>query len=348
MPGALPDVMPVDLRSDTVTRPSDQMRRAMATAEVGDDQYGEDPTVNLLQETFAEMTGKADALFVPSGTMGNQLALLALTRPGDAVVVGAHQHVVLYEGGAAPANAGITWLAVDDRTGPIEPAALEAAIEATAHHQPNIAAVAVEDTHMAAGGTVWPLTQLEAVAVVARTRGIPVHLDGARLWHAAVAANDPLSARAAPATTVMSCLSKGLAAPVGSLLAGPADVIGAARVYRKRLGGAMRQAGVIAAAGLVALRQGIDRLAEDHNRAQRLAAAIADRWPGMGFEPTGVQTNIVVFTPPDADTLIGHLAGAGILAGTVAPGVVRLVTHVDVDDAGIDLACKAISTAPGP
>jgi threonine aldolase len=146
----------------------------------------------------------------------------------------------------------------------------------------------------------------------------------------------------------MSCLSKGLAAPVGSLLAGPAEVISVARGYRKRLGGAMRQAGVIAAAGLVALRQGIDRLAEDHARAQRLAEAVAERWPDGGFDPTAVQTNIVVFAPPDADGLIDHLAGAGVLAGTVAPGVVRLVTHLDVDDAGVDLARKAISTAPGP
>jgi threonine aldolase len=340
-------VLPVDLRSDTVTKPSDEMRRAMATAEVGDDQYGEDPTVNLLQETFAEMTGKEAALFVPSGTMGNQLALLTLTRPGDAVVVGARQHVVLYEGGAGPANAGITWLAVDDDTGPIDPATLEAAIQATAHHQPAVAAVAVEDTHMAAGGMVWPLTELDALAAVASTHGIPVHLDGARLWHAAVATNQPLSARAAPATTVMSCLSKGLAAPVGSLLAGPADVIGEARGYRKRLGGAMRQAGVIAAAGLVALRQGIDRLAEDHARAHRLAEAVGERWPDSGFDPARVHTNIVVFSPPDADGLIDHLAEAGILAGTVAPGVVRLVTHVDVDEAGIDLVCKASSNAPG-
>jgi threonine aldolase len=336
----------VDLRSDTVTRPTPAMRRAMAEAEVGDDQYGEDPTVNRLQEVFAEMTGKEAALFVPSGTMANQIALRILARPGDAVVAGARQHLVLYEAGAGPANAGVTWRTVSDEAGSFDAGEVEQLIAGAAHHQPRIAAITLEDTHMAAGGAVWDQDCLAAVGETARRHGLPVHLDGARLWHAAVASGQTLSERAAVATTVTCCLSKGLGAPVGSVLAGPTDVMAAAVVERKRLGGAMRQAGVIAAAGLVAIRDGFDRLAQDHERARRLAAAVADRWPHRGSDPKKAVTNIVIFFHPDPDALLGHLAERGVLAGTVAPGLVRLVTHADLDDEGIDVACAAIGTAP--
>jgi threonine aldolase len=323
------------------------MRRAMAEAEVGDDEYGEDPTVNLLQETFAELVGKPAGLFVPSGTMSNQIALQVLTRPGDAVVVGAHQHVVLYEAGAAAVNAGINWAPADDRDGTIGPEDVDAAIERMKHHQPAIGAVALEDTHMASGGTVWALDRLESVASAARRHGLPVHLDGARLWHAAVASGHKLSERAAPSTLVTCCLSKGLAAPVGSVLAGPEDLIDEARLRRKRLGGAMRQAGVLAAAGLIAIKTGIDRLAEDHERARKLAAAVAERWPDAGCDPERIETNIVLFAHPDPPSLLDHLLGHDVLAGTIAPGTVRLVTHRDVGDDGIDRACKAIAGAPG-
>ncbi|MGH9056110.1 MAG: threonine aldolase family protein [Acidimicrobiales bacterium] len=340
--------MLVDLRSDTVTRPTPAMRRAMAEAEVGDDQYGEDPTVNRLQEMFADMTGKQDAIFVPSGTMGNQVALRALTRPGDAVVAGARQHIVVYEAGAGPLNAGVTWLSLPDGDGTFDPDSVEHAIASAAHHQPVVAAVAIEDTHMAAGGTVWDTSRLKALGAVTERRRVAVHLDGARLWHAAIASCETLRTRAEIATTVTCCLSKGLGAPVGSLLAGPSDLIGAARLHRQRLGGAMRQSGVLAAAGLVAIRDGFERLAEDHVRARRLAEAVAERWPRCGLDPKGVQTNIVAFSPPDPEGLLRHLGAAGVLAGTVAPGVVRLVTHADVDDAGIDAACSALSSAPGP
>ena len=336
----------VDLRSDTVTRPTPEMRRAMAEAEVGDDQYGEDPTVNLLQETFADLTGTEAALFVPSGTMANQIALRVLARPGDAIVAGARQHLVLYEAGAGPRNAGVTWLTLPDEGGSFEAVAVERLIEAGAHHQPQVAAIAVEDTHMAAGGTVWDPDRLAAVGAVASRHGLPVHLDGARLWHAAIASGRPLRARAAVATTVTCCLSKGLGAPIGSVLAGPADVMAAARVERKRLGGAMRQAGVIAAAGLVAMRQGFDRLSQDHERAQRLAGAVAERWPAAGLDPKAVATNIVVFAHEDPPALLAHFEGDGVLAGTVAPGVMRLVTHADVDDEGIEVACGSIASAP--
>ncbi len=337
--------MLVDLRSDTVTRPTPEMRRAMAEAEVGDDEYGEDPTVNRLQEAFAELTGKEAALFVPSGTMANQVALRTVTRPGDAVVAGARQHVVVYEEGAGPVNAGVTFLTVDDRDGWLPAEAVDAAIEAGFHHQPRVRLVAIEDSHMASGGRVWPDGHLRAISDIATRRNVAVHMDGARLWNASVATNQPPARRAAVATTVMCCLSKGLGAPVGSLLAGPADLIDEAKLHRKRLGGAMRQAGVIAAAGLVALGR-MERLAEDHARAQRLAQAVADRWPTIGFSPEQVETNIVTFSPDDPAALLEHLADGGIRAGTVGPGRVRLVTHPDVDDDGIELACRLISKAP--
>jgi threonine aldolase len=317
----------------------------MAEAEVGDDQYGEDPTVNRLQETFAGLTGKQAALFVPSGTMANQIALRILARPGDAVVAGARQHIVLYEAGAGPANAGVTWRTVPDEQGSFEAADVAGLIAAAAHHQPHVAAIAIEDTHMAAGGAVWDSDRLRAVGEVAHAHHVPLHLDGARLWHAAVAAGQSLAERAAAATTVTCCLSKGLGAPVGSVLAGSQELMAAAVVERKRLGGAMRQAGVIAAAGLVAIEEGFERLAEDHERARRLAAAVADRWPNAGLDPKDVATNIVVFFHPNPDGLLQELAARGVLAGTVGPGLVRLVTHADVSDDGIEAACHAIAAA---
>jgi threonine aldolase len=335
----------VDLRSDTVTRPTPTMRRAMAEAEVGDDQYGEDPTVNRLQETFAGLTGKEAALFVPSGTMANQIALRILTRPGDAVVAGARQHIVLYEAGAGPANAGVTWRTVDDGDGSFDAADVAEVIAAGAHHQPQVAAIALEDTHMAAGGAVWNLDRLRAMGELARSHGIPVHLDGARLWHAAIASGQSLRERAADATTVTCCLSKGLGAPVGSVLAGSEELVAAAVIERKRLGGAMRQAGVLAAAGLVAIAEGFHRLAEDHDRARRLAAAVSDRWPNAGLDPKDVATNIVIFFHASPDRLLGELREEGVLAGTVGPGLVRLVTHADLDDPAIELARLAIARA---
>ncbi|MGI8685424.1 MAG: threonine aldolase family protein [Acidimicrobiales bacterium] len=333
----------VDLRSDTVTRPTPEMRRAMADAEVGDDVYGEDPTVNLLQEVYAERVGKEAALYVPSGVMANQLALRVLTRPGDTVLAGARQHVVIYEGGAAERNAGVRIQPLPDEDGTVSPDDVAWALDAVDHHQPRPTLVCVENTHMPADGSPWPLPALQKLRAAAG--GLPVHMDGARLFNAEVASGATAAAYAAEVTTVMSCLSKGLCAPVGSVLAGPADVIAAARAERARMGGGMRQAGVIAAAGLVALRTMVDRLADDHTRAQRLAVAVADRWPGA-CDPTRVRTNVVTWRHPDAARLVDHLSAAGVLAGTIAPGVVRLVTHHDVDDAGIDRAVAALATAP--
>jgi threonine aldolase len=332
----------VDLRSDTVTKPTAAMRKAMAEAEVGDDGYGEDPTVRRLEELFAARVGKEAAVLVPSGTMGNQIALRLLGRPGTAVAIGRRQHPVIYEQGAAGVNGWSQFTLIDDSRGVLSAAEVGEAIEAKDHHWLSISAVCIENTHMPAGGVPWALDEMQAIAAF----GLPVHLDGARLFNASVATGVSAAAYAANATTVMCCLSKGLGAPVGSMLAASRDVIAAARVERKRLGGAMRQAGVIAAAGIVALEQMIDRLVDDHRRARLLAEAVAERWPSCGLDPNSVRTNCVVFTHPDTSSLIAHLASEGISAGTIAPRTMRFMTHLDVDDNGIESARKAISTAP--
>jgi threonine aldolase len=323
----------VDLRSDTVTRPTAAMRRAMADAEVGDDGYGEDPTVRELEEVFAERVGKQAAVFVPSGTMGNQIALRLLATPGTAVVAGRRSHVVAYEQGAFGVNGVAQLHTVDDADGTISVDDVAWYAEAGGpHHWLPVSAVCVEDTHMPSGGRPWPAGRVAALAAL----GIPVHLDGARLFNAEVATGVAAATRASSATTVMCCLSKGLGAPVGSMLAGDADAMEAARVERKRLGGAMRQAGVLAAAGLVALRDHVERLAEDHERARRLAEAVGVDSP----------TNCVVFEHDDAAALLEHLRSSGVLAGTIAPRMIRLMTHLDVDDAGIETVLKALATAP--
>jgi len=336
----------VDLRSDTVTRPTAEMRLAMARAEVGDDVYGEDPTVNALQDAYAERVGKDAALFVPSGVMANQIALRILARPGTVVVVGRRQHVVIYENGAGGRNAGIQFHTVDDTDGTVDPAEVAWVIAAAHHHHPRPGLLCLENTHMPANGAPWPIERLRETAAVATAGSLPVHLDGARLFNAEVATGTSAADYAAPVTTVMSCLSKGLGAPVGSVLAGPVDVIEEARAERFLLGGGMRQAGVLAAAGLVALNTMVERLADDHRRARALAAAVAERWPDAGCDPEAIRTNIVTWTHPRADKVLAHLAGKGVLGGTIAPGVLRLVTHFDVDDEGLAQAVAAIAGAP--
>jgi len=331
----------VDLRSDTVTRPTPAMRRAMADADVGDDAYGEDPTVRRLEETYAEIVGKEAGLFVPSGTMANQLSLRVLGRPGTTILCGAGSHIAAFESGAAGLNASAQLVTLDDGDGMLDPADVRFHVEAAAHHRVPPSLVCVENTAMVAGGAPWDLDRLRAVEAV----GVPVHLDGARLFNAVVATGISAADYAAGATVVWSALTKGLGAPVGSVMAGSAEVVERLRVGRHHLGGQMRQAGVLAAAGLVALDQMVDRLAEDHARAAVLAAAVAERWPGA-VDPDSVRTNLVVFRHPDPDALLAHLAGAGVLGGTIAPGVVRLVTHHDVDDDGIEQARKALASAP--
>jgi threonine aldolase len=332
----------VDLRSDTVTRPTAAMREAMATAEVGDDGFGDDPTVWRLQVRYAELTGKEAALFLPSGTMANQVALRVLALAGTLVVAGRRQHVVTHEGGAFGLNQVAQLHVLDDDDGTLDPAAIAHLAEGAAHRWPAPSVVCVEDTHLGSGGRPWPLARLEAVAGV----GVPVHLDGARLFNAAVATGTTVAARAAGATTVTSCLSKGLAAPVGSLLAGPADLIDRARLERKRLGGGMRQVGILAAAGLVALDTMVDRLADDHRRARRLAEAVAARWPAAGCDPAEVHTNVVLFRHDDPAKLLAALAERGVGAVTLGPGLVRLMTHAGIDDDALDRAIGALADAP--
>lgn len=341
LPGA-PSPPPVDLRSDTVTRPTPAMRQAMATAEVGDDGFGDDPTVHRLQQRFATLTGKEAALFVPSGTMANQIAVRTLAAPGSLVVTGRRQHLVTHEGGAFGVNQVAQLHVVDDDDGTLPPAAIAHLVEGARHRWPPPGLVCVEDTHLASGGRPWPLDRLAAVAAV----GVPVHLDGARLFNAAVATGTTVAERSAGATTVTACLSKGLAAPVGSLLAGPADVIERARFERKRLGGGLRQVGILAAAGLVALDTMVDRLADDHRRARRLAEAVAARWPGAGIDPAEVRTNVVLFRHDDPAELLDALAHRGVGAVTLGPGVVRLMTHAGIDDDALDVAIAAIGDAP--
>ena len=314
----------------------------MAEAEVGDDGFGDDPTVDRLQRRFAELTGKEAALFVPSGTMANQVALRVLAPAGTLVVAGRRQHVVTHEGGAFGLNQLAQLHVLDDDDGTLDPAAIAYLVEAAGHRWPAPGLVCVEDTHLASGGRPWPLDRLAAVYGA----GVPVHLDGARLFNAAVATGTTVAERAAGATTVTSCLSKGLGAPVGSLLAGPAGVIDRARLERKRLGGGMRQVGILAAAGLVALDTMVDRLADDHRRARVLAEAVAARWPDAGCDPAEVHTNVVLFHHKDPLALLAALADRGVGAVTLGPGIVRLVTHCDVDDAAVEVAVAALAAAP--
>ncbi len=320
------------------------MRRAMADAEVGDDGYGEDPTVRRLEEAFAARVGKDASLFVPSGVMGNQLAVRVLAQAGTSVVVGRRQHLVAYCNGATGVNCPVQLHLVDDADGMVSASDVAWARRAGEHHQVKPSLVCLENTHMAAGGVPWGSDALAELAEAAE--GLPVHMDGARLFNSEAATGVPASTQARFATTVMCCLSKGLCAPVGSLLAGPAEVIAEARQERARMGGTMRQAGVVAAAGLVALETMVERLAEDHRRARVLAEAVAERWPGAGLDPASVATNLVVFAHPDPPALLSHLRSSGVLGGTIAPGTVRLVTHRDVDDPGVERACRALLSAP--
>jgi threonine aldolase len=287
------------------------------------------------------MVGKEAALFVPSGTMANQLALRLLGRAGTVVLAGRRSHVVAYENGAAGVNGAAQLLPLADDDGVIGLDAVREAIGSAHHHQPPVSLLCVEDTHMAAGGRCLPPGRLAALAAL----DVPVHLDGARLFNASVATGRPASKLAGPATTVMCCLSKGLGAPIGSLLAGPADLIDAARSERARLGGAMRQAGIVAAAGIVALETMVDRLADDHANARLLADGLRETAPQGSVGD--VQTNMVVFDAStvgaDAEQIVGLLRAEGVLAGPMSATVVRLVTHVDVDAAGVARAVDAFA-----
>ncbi len=329
----------VDLRSDTVTRPTPGMREAIARAEVGDDVFGDDPTVRALEERVAGLLGKEAALFVPSGTMANQVAIRLHTAPGDEVVMEAGAHPFNYEAGAAALVSGVQIRPVPGRRGVMDPADVAACFRPADPHFAPVTLVCAEDTANRGGGTVHPLATLDALAEVAREGGAATHLDGARLLNAAVASGIPAARRARAWDTVSLCLSKGLGAPVGSLLAGPAELIARGRRVRKALGGGMRQAGILAAAGLYALDHHVGRLADDHRRARRLAEGLAE----AGYAVQAPETNMVYVAVPDAPRLQAEAGARGVRLVAVGPDRVRLVTHLDVDDAGIERAIAVLA-----
>jgi threonine aldolase len=338
----------IDLRSDTVTLPSPAMRRAMADADLGDDVYGEDPTVNRLEAVAAAMLGKEASVFVPTGTMGNLASLLAHAGRGSEVILGDESHIFHYEAGGASALGGLVYHTVPtlaDGTLPLE--AIDAAVR-PAHrdyHAAPAGVICLENTHNRRGGVILTPEYFARVAEVAARHHLPIHLDGARLYNAVVATGLPVTAWTQHVTTVQCCLSKGLAAPAGSIIAGPAPVVDRARRYRKILGGGMRQAGVLAAAGLVALDGMIERLAEDHANARALAEALHDA-STLPVDPARVQTNIMVFRLPDAgqaETYRAALRQDGVLVSHMGGGLIRAVTHygITAEDCRVAAACMA-------
>jgi threonine aldolase len=337
-------VTPIDLRSDTVTRPGPGMREAMARADVGDDVYGEDATVNRLQETVAALLGKEAALFVPSGTMANQVALRSLTEPGDAAIAPRDAHIQLYEGGAGAALSGVQFSQIGEN-GVFTPDQLLAAVNPADDHFARTRVVCVENTHNRSGGRIFPFEQLRGVAETARARGLRLHLDGARIWNAAEASGIAPAQWAAPFDTVSCCLSKGLGAPVGSLVAGSAELVVRAHRFRKMFGGGMRQAGILAAAGLFALEHQRKRLADDHANARRLAEGLAEL---SGLElPALPETNIVIFRCANAERLRQRLRARGVWIGLVSSDTLRAVTHLDVNRADIDAALAVFREEAG-
>ena len=340
----------IDLRSDTVTLPSEGMRQAMAAAPVGDDQYGEDPSVNRLQERIAELLGKEAALFVPSGTMANQIGLKILTRPGDEVVLGDEAHIVWHESGAGAANSGVQFTVVG-RGGLFTAADLRAAYKPPGHIVfPPTTLVAVENTHNRGGGVVFPQHDAVAICDAARGLGVASYLDGARLFNAAAASGRSLAELAAPFDVVSVALSKGLGCPVGSLIAGRREDIARAVRARRMFGGAMRQSGILAAAGLWALDHNLVRLAEDHANARLLAERLAGL-RGVSLDLETVQSNIVIFRmeegAPDAATVVARAQELGVLVSAFGVRTVRAVTHLDVSRADCELAAHRLAQVLG-
>jgi len=335
----------IDLRSDTVTLPSAGMRQAMAAAPVGDDQYGEDPSVNRLQERVAELIGKEVALFVPSGTMANQIGLKILTRPGDEVVLGDEAHIIWHEAGAGAANSGVQFSVVG-RGGLFTAADLRMAYKPPGHIVfPPTTLVAIENTHNRGGGVVFPQNDAVAICDAARELGMASYLDGARLFNTAAASGRSLAELAAPFDVVSVALSKGLGCPVGSLITGRREVIARAVRARRMLGGAMRQSGILAAAGLWALENNLARLAEDHANARLLAERLAGL-RGVSLDLATVQSNIVIFRmeegAPDAATVVARAQELGVLVSAFAARTVRAVTHLDVSRADCELAADRL------
>lgn len=339
----------VDLRSDTVSRPTDAMRAAMAAAPVGDDVYGDDPSIRQLEERTAEILGKETAVFTPTGTMSNQIAVRCQTEPGDLVLAEEHAHAYLVEAGGPAALSGATVVGLEGERGTFTAAQVRAAVRtphpmvpAACYPVPRL--VAAENTHNGAGGAVWPLATLVEAADAARDLGLATHLDGARLWHATAATGIPEAEYAAPFDTVSVCYSKALGAPVGSCLAGDRGVIERARRFRQLFGGGFRQAGIVAAGALHALEHHRERLIEDHQRARRLAEGLAGL-PGLVVDPAGVETNIVRFRTDgvDAFRLAEELLDRGVAVLPASASAMRVIPHLQVSDADVGYALAAFA-----
>jgi threonine aldolase len=332
----------IDLRSDTVTQPTKEMRRAMVAAPLGDDVFGDDPTVNKLEEVAASRLGKEASVFLPNGTMGNLIGIAVNARLGEELIADADSHVFLYEGAGAAAVAGVQVRPLATEAGIMSPEQIDAAIRPRDDvHVPLSAALCIEDTHNVHGGIVWPLDALRAASAVAHANGLRVHLDGARLFNASVAMGVDIAELAATADTVTFCISKGLGCPAGSLFCGTSESVEQARRWRKRLGGGMRQTGVLAAAGLVALDSMVDRLAEDHANARTLAEGLAEL-PGVTCDLSRVQTNLVYFevTSMSPAEFEHGCRKRGLLGEATGPRRVRFVTHIGISAADIQAALR--------
>lgn len=341
----------IDLRSDTITRPTPAMRQAMATAPVGDDVFGDDPSVNALQERAAKLLGKEAALFVPSGTMANQVAIRAHTEPGDEIIVESNSHIVLYEGGGFAALSGVSARCVEAKNGLLSAEQVRAAVRPPGglSHFPVSKLVCLENTANRGGGTVYPPAQVEEIALVAREEGLALHLDGARFFNAAVALGRSPAELAAPFDSIAFCLSKGLGCPVGSLIVGSRAFVDRCHRFRKMFGGGMRQAGILAAAGLHALENHVERLADDHRRARMLAEAVASL-PGLSVDLERVVTNMVyieVSGGVPASDWVDALAKEGVVLTALGPSLLRAVTHLDVNDEGLARAIAGFRTVAG-
>jgi len=340
----------VDLRSDTVTKPTPAMRKAMAEAEVGDDVFGEDPTVNALQEKVATLLGKEAAIFVPTGTMANQLAIKSHTQPGDEVIIEASSHPYNFEGGAGAALSGVQFCCIKGDRGILEASQIEEAIRPEDHHFAVSRLIGLENTHNRGGGTIYPLKKMIEINQLARARGLMIHLDGARLWNASVATGIKPHEYALWADSVSVCLSKGLGAPIGSLVAGTKTFIDRVHRFRKMFGGGMRQVGIMAGAGLYALDHHIERLKEDHQHAKQLAMGLKDL-KAISIHPDHVETNIVIFdvthTGRTAPQLSEVMKKEGVLIHAFGKTQVRLVTHLDVSREDIEIALKTFEKVLG-
>lgn len=339
----------IDLRSDTVTKPSQAMRNAMINAEVGDDVYKEDPTVNKLQKYCAELFGKEDALFVPSGVMGNQLCLNAQTQPGDEVICDKNAHIFQYESGSPAMLSGLSLNLIDGENGTITPNQVEPLIRPTsAYYMPQTKVIEIENTHNVAGGVIHPIENIKALKILADKYNLRMHLDGARLWNASAATGISVAEYSSYFDSVSVCLSKGLGAPVGSVILGEKDFIAETFRKRKSWGGGMRQVGIIAAAGQFAIKNNFEKLVKDHSNAKILAEHIA-KLPGVEIDLSLVQTNIIMFKPisMSVEDVLQNCKEKGLLLGPGGVGVIRAVTHLDISFENIELTKQIMSEVIG-